>query len=105
MDILHLLLAFEQGPMASCGGLRATATIWQATSYAKTGPAPAKEILDQRTSAASGWPCITCPPVWGGGGRFAEIVREMTSKIMSGAKPHQDGNGNGRKAPSAEVTT
>ena len=105
VDIMHLLLAFEQGAdgVVVVGCLEGECHYMAGNLYAKKRVQRAKEILD--TVGVGGERLAMYNLSSGMGGRFAEIVREMTSKIMElGPSPIRHATGTAAR-PSAEVTT
>ena len=105
VDILHLLLAFEQGAdgvlVVVC--MEGDCHYMAGNLYAKKRVQRAKEILDK---VGLGGERVAMYNLSSGmGGRFAEIVREMTSKILElGPSPVRMAMGMAAR-PSAEVTT
>ena len=105
VDIMHLLLAFEQGAdgVVVVGCLEGDCHYMAGNLYAKKRVQRAKEILDK--VGVGGERLAMYNLSSGMGGRFAEIVREMTSKIMElGPSPIRHATGTAAR-PSAEVTT
>jgi coenzyme F420-reducing hydrogenase delta subunit len=105
VDIMHLLLAFEQGAdgVVVVGCLEGDCHYMTGNLYAKKRVQRAKEILD--TVGVGGERLAMYNLSSGMGGRFAEIVREMTSKIMElGPSPIRHATGTAAR-PSAEVAT
>ena len=105
VDIMHLLLAFEQGAdgVVVVGCLEGECHYMAGNLYAKKRVQRAKEILDK--VGVGGERLAMYNLSSGMGGRFAEIVREMTSKIMElGPSPIRHATGTAAR-PSAEVTT
>jgi F420-non-reducing hydrogenase iron-sulfur subunit len=105
VDILHLLLAFEQGAdgVVVVGCMEGDCHYMAGNLYAKKRVQRAKEILDK--VGVGGERLAMYNLSSGMGGRFAEIVREMTSKIMElGPSPIRHATGTAAR-PSAEVTT
>jgi coenzyme F420-reducing hydrogenase delta subunit len=105
VDIMHLLLAFEQGAdgVVVVGCLEGDCHYMTGNLYAKKRVQRAKEILDK--VGVGGERLAMYNLSSGMGGRFAEIVREMTSKIMElGPSPIRHATGTAAR-PSAEVTT
>jgi len=82
VDIIHLLLAFEQGAdgVMVVGCMEGDCHYMRGNLFAKKRVQRVKVILDQ---VGLGGERVAMYNLSSGmGGRFAEIVREMTSKIM-----------------------
>ncbi len=105
VDIIHLLLAFEQGAdgVVVVGCMEGDCHYMTGNLYAKKRVQRVKEILDKVGIGGERLAMYNLSS--GMGGRFAEIVREMTSKIMElGPSPIRHATGTAAR-PSAEVTT
>jgi len=105
VDIIHLLLAFEQGAdgVMVVGCMEGDCHYMAGNLYAKKRVQRVKEILDKVGIGGERLAMYNLSS--GMGGRFAEIVREMTSKIMElGPSPIRHATGTAAR-PSAEVTT
>jgi len=107
VDILHLLQAFEYGAdgVIVVGCLEGECHYMVGNLHAKTRVKRAKEILD--TVGLGGERVAMYNLSAGMGGRFAEIVTEMTNKILElGPSPIRRAMGNGQMVREAkEVTT
>jgi F420-non-reducing hydrogenase iron-sulfur subunit len=105
VDIMHLLLAFEQGAdgVMVVGCLEGDCHYSAGNLYAKKRVQRVKEILDK---VGLGGERIGMYNLSSGmGGRFAEIIREMTSKIMElGPSPIRIATKTAAR-PTVEVTT
>jgi len=82
VDILHLLMAFEQGAdgVIVVGCMEGDCHYMAGNLYAKKRVFRVKEILDRVGLGSERVGMYNLSS--GMGGRFAEIVREMTGKIM-----------------------
>jgi F420-non-reducing hydrogenase iron-sulfur subunit len=105
VDIIHLLLAFEQGAdgVVVVGCMEGECHYMAGNLYAKKRVQRVKEILDK---VGIGGERVAMYNLSSGmGGRFAEIVREMTNKILElGPSPIRGATVTAPR-PSAEVTT
>jgi F420-non-reducing hydrogenase iron-sulfur subunit len=82
VDIIHLLQAFEYGAdgVIVVGCMEGDCHYQKGNLYAKTRVKRAKEILDKVGLGGERVAMFNLSS--GMGGRFAEIVREMTNKIL-----------------------
>jgi coenzyme F420-reducing hydrogenase delta subunit len=107
VDILHLLQAFEYGAdgVIVIGCMEGECHYMGGNLYAKTRVKRTKEILDTVGLGAERVAMYNLSA--GMGGRFAEIVTEMTNKILElGPSPIRHARGNGKMVREAgEVTT
>jgi F420-non-reducing hydrogenase iron-sulfur subunit len=107
VDILHLLQAFEQGAdgVIVVGCMEGDCHYMGGNLYAKTRVKRAKEILDTVGLGAERVAMYNLSS--GMGGRFSEIVTEMTNKILElGPSPIRCATGKGKMVREAgEVTT
>ncbi len=107
VDILHLLQAFELGAdgVIVVGCMEGDCHYMGGNLYAKTRVKRAKEILDTVGLGAERVAMYNLSS--GMGGRFAEIVTEMTNKILElGPSPIRRAMGKGRMVRDAgEATT
>jgi F420-non-reducing hydrogenase iron-sulfur subunit len=83
VDIIHLLLAFEQGAdgVMVVGCMEGECHYLAGNLYAKKRVNRAKEILEKVGLGGERLAMYNLSS--GMGGRFAEIIREMTDKIMT----------------------
>jgi coenzyme F420-reducing hydrogenase delta subunit len=107
VDIIHLLQAFEYGAdgVIVVGCMEGDCHYQRGNLYAKTRVKRAKEILDK---VGLGGERVAMYNLSSGmGGRFAEIVKEMTAKILElGPSPIRGATGKAKAATAAgEVTT
>ncbi len=107
VDILHLLQAFEYGAdgVIVVGCMEGDCHYTVGNLHAKTRVQRAKEILE--TVGLGGGRVAMYNLSSGMGGRFAEIVTEMTNKILElGPSPIRRAGGEGKVVKEAgEVTT
>jgi coenzyme F420-reducing hydrogenase delta subunit len=107
VDILHLLQAFEYGAdgVIVVGCMEGDCHYMGGNLYAKTRVKRAKEILDTVGLGAERVAMYNLSS--GMGGRFAEIVTEMTNKILElGPSPIRRAMGKDKMVREAgEVTT
>jgi len=107
VDIIHLLQAFEYGAdgVMVVGCMEGDCHYQAGNLYAKTRVKRAKEILDKVGLGGERVAMFNLSA--GMGGRFAEIVREMTTKILElGPSPIRGASGQARAAQAGgEVTT
>jgi coenzyme F420-reducing hydrogenase delta subunit len=104
VDIIHLLQAFEYGAdgVIVVGCLEGDCHYQAGNLYAKTRVKRAKEILDK--VGLNGERVAMFNLSSGMGGRFAEIVKEMTAKILElGPSPIRGGKE--KAGVAGEVTT
>ena len=105
VDIMHLLMAFEYGAdgVIVVGCLEGDCHYSAGNLYAKKRVNRVKEILDK---VGIGGERVAMYNLSSGmGGRFAEIIREITEKIMElGPSPIRVATGKAT-GPIAEVTT
>ena len=107
VDIIHLLQAFEYGAdgVIVVGCMEGDCHYQRGNLYAKTRVKRAQEILDK--VGLNGERVAMFNLSSGMGGRFAEIVKEMTDKILElGPSPVQGATAKAKAAGAAgEVTT
>ncbi len=107
VDILHLLQAFEHGAdgVIVVGCMEGDCHYMVGNLHAKTRVKRAKEILDTVGLGAERVAMYNLSS--GMGGRFAEIVTEMTNKILElGPSPIRRAMGKGQMVREAgEITT
>lgn len=105
VDVMHLLMAFEYGAdgVIVVGCLEGDCHYSAGNLYAKKRVNRVKEILDK--VGVGGERLAMYNLSSGMGGRFAEIIREITEKVMAlGPSPIRVATGKATK-PIAEVTT
>ncbi len=107
VDIIHLLQAFEYGAdgVIVVGCMEGDCHYMVGNLHAKTRVKRAKEILDK---VGLGGERVAMYNLSSGmGGRFAEIVKEMTNKILElGPSPIRSATGKDKAVRAAgEVTT
>ncbi len=107
VDIIHILQAFEYGAdgVIVVGCMEGDCHYQRGNLYAKTRVKRAKEILDKVGLGGERVGMFNLSS--GMGGRFAEIVTEMTNKILElGPSPIRGGKEKAMAARAAgEVTT
>ena len=105
VDVMHLLMAFEYGAdgVIVVGCLEGDCHYSAGNLYAKKRVNRVKQILD--TVGIGGERLAMYNLSSGMGGRFAEIVREITDKVLElGPSPIRVATGKATR-PIAEVTT
>jgi F420-non-reducing hydrogenase iron-sulfur subunit len=106
VDIIHLLQAFEYGAdgVMVVGCMEGDCHYQKGNLYAKTRVKRAKEILDKVGLGGERVAMFNLSS--GMGGRFAEIVKEMTNKILElGPSPVRGATAKAKAAGAAgEVT-
>lgn len=105
VDIMHLLTAFEYGAdgVIVVGCMEGECHYSSGNLYAKKRVQRAKEILDRVGIGGDRLAMYNLSS--GMGGRFAEIIREITKKVLElGPSPIRVATGKATR-PIAEVTT
>ena len=105
VDLIHLLLAFEQGAdgVVVVGCMEGECHYMAGNLYAKKRVQRAKEILDKVGIGGERLAMYNLSS--GMGGRFAEIIQEITNKVLELGPSPIKGAAGGAARPIAEVTT